>query len=263
MTVLDIHPSYRHDLDNKKMHLEILLFANLLLLGRFTLVLEFLSTASLRTIYQHPVVFNLRRQIGQDGTCSPAREKRSATKLKLEGCLVDVMAQICCLVGRDHDAALRFACDRGSGHFDPSRSLSIAIETHYVTQFRNAMEDPHERLAELVAIFYSHGAALDFAERPLTLLQLVVANVDLLNTRKLLELGAEPKQVGNSKNPPYAVEPLCGFNRFRGQSALGICRTLMQEEPKSQDNEEKLEGIFLVLTQAGGRDFFEIDAPLN
>ncbi|KAF7533970.1 hypothetical protein G7Z17_g13436 [Cylindrodendrum hubeiense] len=178
----------------------------------------------------------------------------------------------------DREDILRFLCDQFFDHSDLSRSLVTVFEDHFSSLLGNRGHS-HSNIDTTVDLLAIRGADLDFDDRPLTALQLAVANADLKNTSRLLDLGAEPKRIGNSKSPPYATAPLSRLNRFRGQSPLRICQVLIQEQRDDlesevngvngvngvggndghdeDDEDDVLEEISQNLIQAGGEDSIE------
>lgn len=218
VSVFDFHPGYRDDLDNTDMHREILLCANLLVLGGYRLAKELLATASMPGMYRQSILFNMRIWT-ERGWCRIPTLASPATELKLEGSLVDVIAQVACITSyQTHCEALWIALAQGAGYFDPSRSLVIMYENHFGSEFDNS----EAGILELSQHFVSHDADLGFDERPLTLLQLAVANTDTRVTRLLLNCGADPSRVGKAKVQTWSA---CdNLVAFKGKTLWGFAR---------------------------------------
>ncbi|KAH6976214.1 hypothetical protein BKA56DRAFT_618144 [Ilyonectria sp. MPI-CAGE-AT-0026] len=254
VSVFDFHPSYRDELENTDIHREILLYANLLVLGGYRLAKALLATVSMSGMYRQSILFNMRIWT-ECGWCHVPTLASPATELKLEGSLVDVIAQVACITSyQTHCETLRIALAQGAGYFDPSRSLVIMYENHFGSESDNSSTG----ILDLSQHFVSHGADLGFDERPLTLLQLAVANTDTRVTRLLLKYGADPNRVGKAKVHTYSMERLRQLGRFQGQSPLGICQALMRDEHRNQDSSDEALGVISeLLRRHGGREFTE------
>ena len=248
---------------------DVSLLLRCLLMKSYGLAGHLLADKGAATLFQTQVCITTHKECKSIGrrTC------------EISGTILDVFVKMWCHEGQRPriDGILNFLLQTGMGHFNPSFVLVLLClgNPAHLRQFtcpngaQNCVTPPRC----LYHTLYDQGADPNWAETPLTALQMSVVRQDMGSVGYLLERGADPNYIGDGTDHGLALKLGFGLEEmalFKEKSPLQICRHFMAgEELKAsvpengtqlrskQNVGSVLKTIETLLTRAGAKDFMK------